>query len=70
MAANTTLTVTAGSLEVSGALGGAFNLTKTGSGTLTLSGSNGYTGTTTVSDGTLSIAGSGNISSAGITLSG
>jgi autotransporter-associated beta strand protein len=38
--------------------GGAFNLTKTGSGTLTLTGANAYTGLTIVSNGTLAASGS------------
>nr|WP_222533414.1 Ig-like domain-containing protein [Azospirillum sp. 412522] len=42
-----------GTLTVSGAIGGSFNLTKPGAGTLTLSGNNSYTGTTTISAGTL-----------------
>ncbi|WP_204561551.1 autotransporter-associated beta strand repeat-containing protein, partial [Azospirillum palustre] len=57
-------------LTISSTVSGAYNLTKVGAGTVVLSGTNGYTGTTTVSNGTLSIAGSGNISSAGITLDG
>jgi autotransporter-associated beta strand protein len=42
----------------SGTISGTGALTKAGSGTLTLSGNNTYTGTTTVSAGTLSITGS------------
>ena len=57
-------------LTISGTVSGAFNLTKVGAGTVELSATNSYTGTTTVSAGTLSIASSGNISSAGITLNG
>ncbi|MFO1523221.1 MAG: autotransporter-associated beta strand repeat-containing protein [Kiritimatiellia bacterium] len=46
--------------EIKGAIGGgAFGITKTGAQTLTLSGSNTYTGTTTISAGTLSIATTG-----------
>ncbi|MDD3905239.1 MAG: autotransporter domain-containing protein [Candidatus Omnitrophica bacterium] len=54
-----TLTVTgAGNTTISGILGsGAGGLTKSGAGTLTLSNnSNSYTGVTTISDGTLSVA--------------
>ncbi|MDA1014019.1 MAG: autotransporter-associated beta strand repeat-containing protein, partial [Planctomycetota bacterium] len=42
-----------GTLGLSGIVSGGFNLTKVGSGTVTLSGANTYTGTTTVSVGTL-----------------
>ncbi|WP_052088523.1 Ig-like domain-containing protein [Comamonas thiooxydans] len=45
-------------VSLSSAIGGTGALTKTGSGALTLSGSNNYAGTTTVSAGTLSVAGS------------
>lgn len=47
---------------VTGRLGGAVGLTKTTAGIVTLSGSNGYTGTTTVSGGTLALGASGVIS--------
>ncbi len=61
-----TLGASAGSVSVgsglavslSSAIGGTGALTKTGSGTLTLSGGNNYSGTTTVSAGTLSVNGS------------
>ncbi|MCA3395024.1 MAG: autotransporter-associated beta strand repeat-containing protein [Roseomonas sp.] len=48
-------------LTLSGIIGGAGALTKTGGGTLTLTGSNSYTGNTTVSAGTLQIAGAGSL---------
>ena len=45
-------------------------LTKLGSGTLTLSGANPYTGATTVSAGTLALTGSGAIGASAVTVSG
>lgn len=42
---------------------GTLALTKLGTGTLTLSGSNSYTGTTTISNGTLAVTGSGTLGS-------
>ncbi len=54
MNASRTVTVNGGNLMVGGVIGGSgFELTKAGAGTLTVSGSNTYTGTTTVSGGTL-----------------
>ncbi len=51
----------AGTTAVSGVIGtGTGGVTKTGAGTLTLSGANTYTGTTTISGGTLA-AGAGNV---------
>lgn len=49
-------------ISFSGALSGAVSLTKAGPGTLTLGGSNTYTGVTNVSAGTLSVAASGSLS--------
>ena len=58
IAASQTLTVTnqATNHTFSGVVAGAGALTKTGNGTLTLVGSNSYTGTTTVNAGTLTVA--------------
>ncbi|PIA73449.1 hypothetical protein CDR19_08445 [Ectopseudomonas toyotomiensis] len=58
------------STSVSGIISGSGSLIKQGSGILTLNGSNTYSGTTTVSAGTLSIAGDGNLGSGGLTLAG
>ena len=46
---------------VSASLAGSGSLTKTGPGLVTLTGSNGYTGSTTLSSGQLSLAGAGAI---------
>ncbi|MCX6873872.1 MAG: autotransporter-associated beta strand repeat-containing protein [Verrucomicrobia bacterium] len=58
LSANRQVTVSAGTLTVGGAIGGAFSLTKAGTGTMALTGANTYTGITTVSGGTLAISGS------------
>lgn len=57
---NRTVTVSGGTLTLSGGLGqdaSARGLTKAGSGTLVLSGASSYTGTTTISAGSLQISG-------------
>ena len=62
---------TANSVTISGAIGengGSYGLTKAGSGLLILSGSNAYTGTTTVNHGTLRVSGS--ISTGPVTVNG
>jgi autotransporter-associated beta strand protein len=61
---NTTVGVDAGKLTVTGFYqdGGSFGLNKVGAGTLELSGSNTYTGATTVSAGTLYVTGALNSS--------
>jgi autotransporter-associated beta strand protein len=51
--ATRTVTVSANTLTVGGGISGSGGLTKTGAGTLTLSASNSYSGTTTVNQGTL-----------------
>ena len=62
LGANQTWTVGAArNLTASEVVSGAFNLTKAGTGTLTLTASNTYTGNTTVSAGTLEIGGAGQL---------
>ncbi|WP_407977350.1 autotransporter domain-containing protein [Brucella pseudogrignonensis] len=53
------ISVSAG--QVDGVLNGAAELTKTGSGTVTLTNANGYTGGTTVNAGTLAVSGNGTL---------
>ena len=56
MNATRTITVDSGTLTVGGAISGSgFGLTKNGTGTLTLSGNNTYSGATTIAAGTISI---------------
>lgn len=56
-----TVGVDGGSGEFSGNVGGGFDFTKTGSGSQTLSGTNSYSGNTTVEEGTFSIAPGGSL---------
>jgi autotransporter-associated beta strand protein len=59
LGASRQVTVSAGTLTVGGIISGSgFGLTKSGAGTLALSGANAYTGMTVVSAGTLAIHGS------------
>ena len=51
---------TTGNLTIDRAITGAFALTKTGNGTLSLTGTNTYTGTTTIQNGTLALDGAAN----------
>ncbi|MFM7181417.1 MAG: beta strand repeat-containing protein, partial [Verrucomicrobiales bacterium] len=69
---NAALVFNSGSTQSYGnAIGGTGTLTKQGAGTLTLGGSNGYTGATLVSGGTLAFSGTGaSNSSSGITVNG
>lgn len=61
---NRAITVSSNTLSLSGVVSGTgFSLTKAGAGTLTLTGVNTYTGNTTISAGTLQIAGDGQLNS-------
>ena len=60
--ANRSVTVTANTLTIGGAISGAFSLTGTGAGTLVLTGDSSYTGTTTaVAGSTISVGGNGSL---------
>ena len=60
MSSSRTVTVASGNLTVGGAISGSgYSLTKAGTGTLILTGSDTYTGPTTVSAGTLQIGAGG-----------
>ena len=58
----------AGTLELTGSIGGSFGLTKFGPGTVRLSATNNYTGATTVTGGTLLVNSPGNLSAGGGTV--
>ena len=70
LSAARTVTVNTNNLSVGGSIGGAFNLTKSGTGTLTLSGSNSFTGITTVNAGTLSASTSYNLGASNLVING
>jgi autotransporter-associated beta strand protein len=59
MQANTNFNAASSDLAIGGDISGAFSVTKLGSHTLTLSGANNYSGTTTVSAGTLVVGANG-----------
>ena len=54
---NTTFNISLSTLDVNGAIGGSFGLTKTGNGSLNLNATSTYTGPTTVSEGVLLVFG-------------
>ena len=67
--ANATVEVSAGqNFTMGGAIIGTGGVTKTGSGTLTLTGSNSYMGGTTISAGTVSISSDDNLGASGTTV--
>jgi fibronectin-binding autotransporter adhesin len=69
LAANRTVTTNGtGVITMGGAISGGYGITKAGTGTLDLSGTNTYTGNTTVNAGTLSVSGS--VTSTGTTTVG
>jgi len=67
---NRQVTINASTLTVGGAIGGNYSLTKAGTGTLTLSGSNTYSGGTMLSAGRLNINNPAALSSGTLTISG
>ncbi len=69
LTATPTVTVAANTLTVGGAISGAFGLTTAGAGTLSLTGTNAFTGATTVTGGTLNAAAANSLSTtSGITV--
>ena len=71
MSSSRTVTVTSNNLTVGGAISGSgYSLTKAGAGTLTLAGSNTYTGGTTLSAGQLNINNAAALGTGTFTISG
>ncbi|MFM7240877.1 MAG: autotransporter-associated beta strand repeat-containing protein, partial [Opitutia bacterium] len=69
LTANSNFNVHAGSSAVIGnVVSGAFGLTKSGTGSMTLTGANTYTGATTISAGTLTLASGASLASTSLTL--
>jgi len=71
LGASRQVTVTANTLTVGGPIaGGTFGLTKAGAGSLTLSGSNSYSGGTTLSSGTLNFGNASALGTGTLTIAG
>jgi len=70
LSANRQVTVTANTLTVGGDIGGAFNLTKAGAGTLVLAGANTFTGAINVNAGRLNLTNWGASTLGTVTVSG
>ncbi len=70
MTANRTVTVSSATLTVGGAISGAFSLTKSGNGTIQLSGNNTYSGGTTLSAGQININSSTSLGTGTFTING
>jgi autotransporter-associated beta strand protein len=63
LGATPTVTVSSGTLTIGGSVAGGFGLTESGAGILVLAASDGYTGDTTIAQGTLQLGSSGAIPS-------
>jgi fibronectin-binding autotransporter adhesin len=70
LSAARSVTVSASTLTVGGAISGAFGLTKAGAGALTLAGANAHTGGTTLSAGTLNVNNATALGTGTFTISG
>ena len=64
------LTTPGNGVTMSGSISGGYGITKAGSGTLTLTGANSYTGPTTISAGTLQFTGGGTLGTGDVTNNG